>query len=239
MTIYFLCRADMKKREKESEEFFADVGSEEENSKMNDSDESEEETGASTEKAETSDVTDIPDVSAVSAVPAANEATEVAEFVEDKSSAEPEEAIVDQNDTSTAENDGALQAHSELAPAQAIETGDVVNQPPEPSTSDQPSEPSTSDPNQPNESTETTDLFTHHMDLDDELDKMGIVVEKKPKLSIPTDFVPKLNGEAGFVIDLETNDLKPAPKTGVDELLSRFMKNALVKTHDAESQDFG
>lgn len=226
----------MKKREKESEEFFADVGSEEENSKMNDSDDgdgSEEEAVAPTEKAETSDVTDVP------AVPAANEATEVTEFVEDKSSAEPKEAIVDQNDTSTAENDGALQAQSELAPAQAIETGDEVNQPPEPSTSDQPSEPSTSDPNQPNESTETTDLFTHHMDLDDELDKMGIVVEKKPKLSIQTDFVPKLNGEAGFVIDLETNDLKPAPKTGVDELLSRFMKNALVKSHDAESQDFG
>lgn len=236
MTICFLCRADLKKREKEAEEFFADVGSEEENSKMNDSDdsdESEKETVAPTENAVATDGTDVTDLSAVPAVSdvsSVNEATEVAVVVEDKSSAEPEEAILNQNDTSTAEDDGALQAQSEMAPDQAIETGDVVDQPPEPSTSD---------PNQPIDSTENTDLFTHHMDLDDELDKMGIVVEKKPKLSIPTDFVPKLKGNAGFVIDLETNDLKPAPKTGVDELLSRFMKNALVKTHDAESQDFG
>lgn len=90
------------------------------------------------------------------------------------------------------------------------------------------------------ESTRVTDVIELHTirtELDDELDAMSTSATKKVQLSIPTGFIPKLNGDAGLIIDFETNDLKPMPKTGVDELLSRFVKNAIVKPHVTDSQD--
>lgn len=81
-------------------------------------------------------------------------------------------------------------------------------------------------------------FHTERTALDDELD--GILPkEMRPKLSIPSDHVPKLKGDKGFVIDFDTNDIKPMQTTGVDELLNRFMKNACVKKTGAESQDIG
>lgn len=88
----------------------------------------------------------------------------------------------------------------------------------------------------PIEKAKEIELHTVRTELDDELDAMA-ASQTRVKLSIPPDQVPKLKGGQGFVIDFETNDLKPVPKSGVDELLSRFMKNTLVKPQGVESQD--
>ncbi|XP_055305136.1 claspin [Sitodiplosis mosellana] len=86
------------------------------------------------------------------------------------------------------------------------------------------------------ESEVAIELHTSHAELDYELNDT-VAPNKKVKPTFPTDFVPKLNGEKGFVIDLETNDVKPMPKTGVDELLARFIENAVVKPQKVETQD--
>lgn len=148
---------------------------------------------------------------------------------EDKSPTKPKE---DENYSTTApllEQENALETPIETAPAEIMEcehVNDIADQ-------------STSDHKPPAESTEIIEFHTVRTELDDELDGIKTNDEKIPKLSIPTDYVPKLKGDKGFIIDFETNDLKPAPKTGVDELLSRFMKNALVKSNEAETQDVG
>lgn len=87
--------------------------------------------------------------------------------------------------------------------------------------------------------TDVVEIHTARSELDEELDAMSTneMNKEKKKLSIATDFVPKLKGDKGFVIDLETNDLLPTPKTGVDELLTRFVKNVLVKPQAVETQD--
>lgn len=91
------------------------------------------------------------------------------------------------------------------------------------------------------ETTDLTDLQTDDIDLSDELHTADtldtIATNKINKPTIPTDFVPKLKGFEGAVIDLETNDVKPKPKTGVDELFERFMENAIVKPQKAEIQE--
>lgn len=153
---------------------------------------------------------------------------------EDKSPTKPKEDApnTDENYSTTApllEQENALETPIETAPAEIMEcehVNDIADQ-------------STSDHKPPAESTEIIEFHTVRTELDDELDGIKTNDGKIPKLSIPTDYVPKLKGDKGFIIDFETNDLKPAPKTGVDELLSRFMKNALVKSNEAETQDVG
>lgn len=87
-----------------------------------------------------------------------------------------------------------------------------------------------------NTATDVIEIHTSRTELDDELDMMTTNSEKKKTLPVPMDYVPRLKGDKGLVIDLETNDVKPFPKkTGVDELLSRFVKNALVKPQMTES----
>lgn len=82
------------------------------------------------------------------------------------------------------------------------------------------------------------ELHAIRTELDDELDAMPTTSEPKNlKLPVTTDFIPKLEGDKGLIIDFETNDLKPMPKTGVEELLTRFVTNALVKPHVPEFQD--
>lgn len=94
-------------------------------------------------------------------------------------------------------------------------------------------QPKKSDPVQASHSIE---FHTERTELDDELDAM-LEAEIRPKPSIPTGFVPKLKGGDGFVIDFETNDLKPKSQDGVQELFSRFLKNACVKKNaTAETQ---
>lgn len=87
--------------------------------------------------------------------------------------------------------------------------------------------------------TDVIEIHTARTELDDELDAMSTneINKEKKKLSISTDYVPKLKGDKGLMIDFETNDLLPDPKTGVDELLTRFVKNALVKPQPVETQD--
>lgn len=88
--------------------------------------------------------------------------------------------------------------------------------------------------------THTLEFHTDRTDLDDELDALIENDNARPKPSIPTDFVPKLKGQDGFVIDLETNDLKPKSQDGIYELFDRFIKNACVKkSAAAETQNVG
>lgn len=86
-------------------------------------------------------------------------------------------------------------------------------------------------------SSNVVEIQTVRTELDDELDSLEANATKTKKLSVQTNYTPKLKGNKGFLIDLETNDLKPIPKTGVDELLTRFVKNVFVKQNVAETQD--
>lgn len=76
------------------------------------------------------------------------------------------------------------------------------------------------------------ELHSVQTDLDIELDNM-IKLDNRPKRdlsSIPLGPVPKLKGGSGMIIDLETNEIKPKEKSGIDELVERFVKNAVKKT---------
>lgn len=84
--------------------------------------------------------------------------------------------------------------------------------------------------------TEETELNTMQIDFNAEVEAVQMT-KNKTKLIVQTDHVPKLKGDKGFVIDFETNDLKPMPITGVDELFNRFMKSAVVRTHSCDTQD--
>lgn len=79
---------------------------------------------------------------------------------------------------------------------------------------------------------QVVELHTERTELDEELDNM-IRLDNKPKRdlsNIPLINAPKLKGNSGMIIDFETNELKPREKTGVDELVERFVKNAVKKT---------
>lgn len=93
------------------------------------------------------------------------------------------------------------------------------------------------------ESFNVVELHTEQTELDNELDKMIAKDKRKSRLeavlSIATLGAPKLSGGSGMVIDLETNELKPKDKSGVDILVERFVKNAIVKSVNAESQEIG
>ncbi|XP_031632211.1 claspin isoform X2 [Contarinia nasturtii] len=91
------------------------------------------------------------------------------------------------------------------------------------------------DQNEFNAAVSEIEAFSNALDVQLETIPMN---KDKVKLSIPTDHVPKLKGEKGFVIDFETNDLKPMQKTGVDELLERFKKNVQANPHANDTQDF-
>lgn len=81
------------------------------------------------------------------------------------------------------------------------------------------------------------EFHTDRTELDDELDAMlEKEINVRPKPSISTDYVPKLKGGDGFVIDLETNDLKPKSQDGIQELFSRFIKSACVKKNAAAAE---
>lgn len=84
-----------------------------------------------------------------------------------------------------------------------------------------------------------TDIEAFSKELDVQLSTLPLYKDKV-KISVPTDHIPKLKGENGFVIDFESNDLKPMPESGVDELLARFRKNTQPKTNasDTNTQDF-
>lgn len=93
------------------------------------------------------------------------------------------------------------------------------------------------------ESFNVVELHTEQMELDNELDKMIAKDRRKSRLetalSIATLSAPKLSGGSGMVIDLETNELKPKEMSGVDILVERFVKNAVVKSVNNESQEIG
>lgn len=88
-----------------------------------------------------------------------------------------------------------------------------------------------------NRASDVIEIHTVRTELDDELDLLVENEMKTKNLSIQTKHIPKLQGDRGLLIDFETNDLRPIPKTGVEELLTRFVKNALVKRNVAETQD--
>lgn len=91
----------------------------------------------------------------------------------------------------------------------------------------------------PTQAPDIIEFHTERTELDDELDAM-IENDLLPKPSTSNGFVPKLKGESGLVIDLEANDFeaKPISQDGVDELFSRFLKNACVKKNvSAEMQN--
>lgn len=93
------------------------------------------------------------------------------------------------------------------------------------------------------ESFNVVELHTEQTELDNELDKMIAKDQRKSRLeavlSVVPLSVPKLSGNSGMVIDLETNELKPKEKSGVDILVERFVKNAIVKSVNTESQEIG
>lgn len=92
------------------------------------------------------------------------------------------------------------------------------------------------------ESFNVVELHTEQTELDEELDKMIAKDKRKSRLeavlSITTLGAPKLSGSSGMLIDFETNELKPNV-SGVDMLVERFVKNAIVKSANTESQEFG
>lgn len=78
------------------------------------------------------------------------------------------------------------------------------------------------------------ELHTERNDLDKELDQMDAPVaqvsnRKRNIAAFAPLCAPKLGGGTGMIIDLETNVIKPQPKSGVDLLVERFVQNAIVK----------
>lgn len=206
-----ICREEMKKREKEAEEFFQqeeidDVS----NAKLSESDDDEDYT-AETSGAATNSTKD-------------DEKTE-----ELPSEVQPN---IDMNADCENIQENLIATTTQM---------DVELNKPEESINHETSENGhgnkSDDPINLDGTSDVIELHTNQTELDDELD--AAIINKKVKLTFPTDFVPKLKGEKGFVIDLETNSVKPVPKTGVDELFERFMENAVVKPQKVETQDIG
>lgn len=88
------------------------------------------------------------------------------------------------------------------------------------------------------------ELHTERTDLDDELDKMDAPPQppqpSKRQLEIAalaTISAPKLGGGSGMIIDFETNEIKPKPKSGVELLVERFVTNAIVKPKICDEQE--
>lgn len=101
----------------------------------------------------------------------------------------------------------------------------------------------TSSANPPSGQADIVLFHTVRTELDDELDGLlpstssAKPVASNAKSSLFPSIVPKLQGDSNFMIDLETNDLKPKEKTGVEELFSRFLKHAATKPKAAVTQD--
>lgn len=202
----------MKKRTQEAEEFFQEEEEEEPNMEANKSDESEDEDWVDKSKTVEAKPADLPEETTESIDIPVNECQE-SENVEAPTPME----------LGTAEND--VECPTE-----------VMN---EDYTENQPTDLIESDPIPLAETPNVIKLHTVSTELDEELDAMILKEAKmeRAKLSFPTNHVPKLKGDKGLLIDLETNDLKPVPTSGVDELLSRFMKSARAKSSAAESHD--
>lgn len=201
----------MKKREKEAEEFFQQQEVDDVSSaKLSDSDDDEDYTGETSETA--------------------------TKLMEDDEKSEELTSEVQPNIDMNVEceniqdnlNTSATQIDAELNKPEECINQDIS----ENAHGDQ-----SDNPINPDGTRDVIELHTNQTELDDELD--AAITNKKVKLTFPTDFVPKLKGEKGFVIDFETNDVKPVPKTGVDELFERFMGNAVVKPQRVETQDIG
>lgn len=126
------------------------------------------------------------------------------------------------------------------------ETSEMLSQQPDThqSSDHQSDEPSQQEKATNDVNTNIIEFHTERTELDDELDNMDVVVPAKRKtdiLSLINISAPKLRGDSGMIIDLETNEIKPKEKTGVDQLVERFVKNAFVKPTNCnmESQDIG
>lgn len=83
-------------------------------------------------------------------------------------------------------------------------------------------------------------LHTDKSKLDLELDKMISDENKRKKLlalslSLDADAAPKLIGYENMMIDLDSNEVKPREKSGVEELQERFLRHAMKKPQ-ADSQ---
>lgn len=77
-------------------------------------------------------------------------------------------------------------------------------------------------------------LHTEKTELDLELDNMISDENKRKKLlalSLPLDVsaAPKLIGDKDMIIDLDSNEVKPREKSGVEELQERFIRHAMKK----------
>lgn len=220
------CREEMERRTQEAEEFFQE--------------QEEESTSAALIKSDDSDDDDWTDKSmAKPPKPSADEEMEMPEIIDTQMNEDQE------TDIPPAKSPAKSQEVSDLAPetiADFAETTDIIdnenqagNQTP---TTEQPLE---SDISQPAQAPNVIELHTERTELDDELDAM-LAGDALPKPTKQFDFVPKLKGENGFVIDLEANDFEAKPKSqdGVDELFNRFIKNTRVKKNAAsETQNIG
>lgn len=91
-------------------------------------------------------------------------------------------------------------------------------------------------------------IHTERTELDDELDGMDAphappakVPLSKRRLDIAalaTISAPKLGGGTGMVIDLDTNEITPKPKSDVDLFVERFVQSAIVRpTNQTEEQE--
>lgn len=209
-------RNDMKKREKEAEEFFQEQEETDDLYKASDSDESDEYTAdADTKTDKTED--DKTAETNTEELPSEAQANECEHLEANPKASAAQEGTEMELDLELDQTD-ACTINNEISETVEAEN-DSINQ------------------NDAIETPNVIELHTEPTELDDELDAMS--TNKKVKLTFPSDFVPKLKGEKGFVIDLETNDVKPTPKTGVDELFERFMENAIAKPQRAETQDIG
>lgn len=85
------------------------------------------------------------------------------------------------------------------------------------------------------------ELHTTASDLDLELDQMIAEDRKKSSiakiLALSNISAPKLHGQKDMVIDLETNEIMPREKLGVEELKERFIKHVIPKVQPENLQN--
>lgn len=100
----------------------------------------------------------------------------------------------------------------------------------------------------PSSTKQAIQIHTERTELDDELD--GMDASQAPPAKAPlskrqldiaalaTIAAPKLGGGTGMVIDLDTNEITPKPKSDVDLFVERFVQSAIVKpTNHTEEQE--
>lgn len=83
-------------------------------------------------------------------------------------------------------------------------------------------------------STMQIELHSEKTQLDYEIDKLINDDRKQKKslalsLALAAEVAPKLSGDKNMIIDLETNEVKPREKSGIEELQERFLRNAVKK----------